>query len=116
MAWELRRNVRFYYRSRRCNGTVKKVYCGSGVVGQMAAEADAQRRLERQEQLAACQAQRIREQELQTLGRQLEGQCRLLADAVLLANGFHRPRRMKWRRWHAARREMQRCSCASNRG
>jgi hypothetical protein len=104
MAWEKRGKARFYYRSARAGGRVKKVYCGGGNLGRVAAEVDARRREERQARLAALAAERGRLEEVLALLRRLDGECRLLTEAVLLVNGFHRPNRVAWRKWDEARR------------
>jgi hypothetical protein len=104
MGWEQRGKARFYYRSVRVAGRVEKVYCGGGVLGHLAAELDGQRREERQARLAALAAEHVRLGEVQALARRLDGECQLLTAAVLLVNGFHRPNRVQWRKWHAARR------------
>ena len=104
MGWEARGRRRFYYRAFRVGGRVKKVYCGGGALGRVAAERDARRRDERQARLAALAAERARLAEVQALARRLDAECGLLTEAVLLVNGFHRPHRARWRKWHAARR------------
>jgi hypothetical protein len=104
MGWEKRGKARFYYRGVRVAGRVKKVYCGGGALGRIAAELDARRREERQARLDALAVERVRVDEVQALSRRLDMECGLLTEAVLLVSGFHRPNRVGWRRWHAARR------------
>jgi hypothetical protein len=36
-------------------------------------------------------------------------------DAVLLVGGFHRPNRVRWRKWHAARRAAARRPAGAGR-
>ena len=103
MGWEKRGKARFYYRGVRVAGRVKKVYCGGGALGRVAAELDAHRRDERQARLAALAAERVRLKGVQAMSRQFDKACGLLSEAVLLVNGFHRPNRVAWRRWHEAR-------------
>jgi hypothetical protein len=104
MAWEKRGRRTYFYRSVRTGRRTRKVYCGGGAVGQMAAAADARRREQRQADLVARQAKAAHLQEVEGLARELRARCQLLADAVLLVSGFHRPYRLAWRTWHAARR------------
>src|SRR5262245_17439533 len=115
MAWETRNEWRYYYHSRRVAGEVKKIYCGCGVLGQVAAELDARRRADRQARLAALTIEQERLEEVQALCRRLDEQCALLTEAVLLVSGFHRPNRVGWRKWHAARRAVQQRAGASRR-
>jgi hypothetical protein len=105
MAWEKRANGkrRYYYRTVRSGRTARRVYCGTGVVGQLAADVDARRRAQRDARLDACRAEQARVQSVVILGEQLREECELLCAAALLAAGFHRPHRVPWRKWHAAR-------------
>src|ERR1700682_4751031 len=78
MAWEKQGERRYYYRSVRCEGRVKKLYYGTGPVGALAAAADAFRRAER---AAAEEARRAREAQLQAavaLTQTLNEWCGLL--------------------------------------
>jgi len=65
MAWETRkRTKRYYYRSFRQDGRVKRQYCGRGERGALAAEVDLLLRLEAQERKEAfarwnCEEQAI---------------------------------------------------------
>jgi hypothetical protein len=102
MAWEQRGNHRYYYRGVCQDGRVKKIYCGGGFAGLAALDADIRRREERQAQLLAWLTFRRRLDEIETLSRQLQERCDLLAQAILLASGFHRLNRFPWCRWHAA--------------
>ena len=104
MGWERHGQRAYYYRSVRVAGWPAKVYCGGGALGRVAAELDARRRDERQARLAALAAERVRLGEVQALSRRLDVECQLLAEATLLVSGFRRPNRVRWRRWHAARR------------
>ena len=63
MAWERRRNQRFFYKSVRVGGKVKKIYFGKGPVAELAAMAVEQRQRFRKERAAADR--RARENYLQ---------------------------------------------------
>ncbi len=105
MAWERRGHRLFYYRGIRQDGRVRKIYCGGGLAGLAALDADLRRREE--PQAVAWLTLRRTLDEIANLSRRLRERCDLLAHAVLLAAGFHRPNRVQWRRWHAARRAVQ---------
>jgi hypothetical protein len=104
LTWEKRGEQSFYYCGRRIDGKVVKTYCGGGLAGRAAAEADARRRIEEQARRSALLAEQERLKELESLARPLYEQCELLAEAPLLAAGYHRPFRQPWRKSHAARR------------
>ncbi len=109
MAWEKHGRRTYYYRSIKVKveGRVKKVYCGTGVVGLAACEADLRRREQRQAQMVAWLKERANFDAIEAHSRQLRQWCDLLVEAVLLAVGFHRPNRVRWRRWYAAHRAAQ---------
>ena len=50
MGWEVRRGKRYYYRKVRINGRVRSVYCGSGIRGEIAAQQDKRKQIERARQ------------------------------------------------------------------
>jgi hypothetical protein len=99
MAWEKYGERRYYYRSVRRDGQVKKLYYGAGPTGQLAAAVDALRRAERQAEEAVRRAARDRLDAALALTRDLSRGCELLAAATLLAAGLHRPSRHPWRIW-----------------
>jgi hypothetical protein len=103
MAWETRqRGTRYYTRSRKVAGRVVREYVGRGIVGELAAREDAERKAQRLADLARRQEARRREE------AEARGLCALLADldaaattltaATLGAAGYHRPNRGVWRK------------------
>ncbi len=48
MGWEMRRSRLYYYRSQKVGGRVVKEYASAGLIGELAAELDAEQRAERQ--------------------------------------------------------------------
>ncbi len=89
MAWEKGR--KYYTRSRRDGQRVVREYVGGGLVGQLAAAEDAQRRLVS----AVFRAEVTRARELAKALRESDAIDDVLVAASLEALGFHRT----WRRW-----------------
>jgi hypothetical protein len=105
MGWERRRNCngRYYTRSRRVDGRVKREYIGGGFIGAYAAEIDAEARARR---LAEADLVRQFDQTLKPLDQimsELDAACALMAHATLLAAGFHQHDRGEWRLRHVRR-------------
>jgi hypothetical protein len=93
MAWEARKEGRYYYQKRRVSGRVVSFYVGAGLSGQIAAEADQARR--QREQAARDD---LRESDaLDSILDDLIEATDILTDATLIAAGFHRHKR-EWRR------------------
>ena len=99
MAWEPRNGRGSYYtRSKRLNGRVVREYVGTGLVGEMAAAEDAERRSDREERRALRSARRKDLENVDALvGRCWEGASGL-ATAVLVDSGFYRHHRGEWRK------------------
>jgi hypothetical protein len=98
MAWDRRG---YYRRNRKVNGNVVTEYVGGGVLGQLAAQIDADERARRD---ARREADREARSHLQALDKQvndLDEVADLLARAALLAAGFHQHHRGPWRRQRA---------------
>jgi hypothetical protein len=97
MSWDQRGEKRYYYRTERRNGRPVRTYLGTGETAELAATADAVRRVQReiddrkwqqlQEQLPAAEA---------LLVELCEGSD-LLVRATLLVAGFHQHARGSWR-------------------
>ncbi len=110
MAWEKRGSKTYFYRSRRQAGRVRKVYYGGGPLGRLAAEVDALRRAEEQHERDARRARKEQLDAALALSRSLGRACGLLVAASLLAAGFHRPGRHRWRKWWNGRRVIKQAS------
>jgi hypothetical protein len=99
MAWETRGGRRYYYRPKRVGKRVIKEYYGCGCAAEIAEQADAEVRAQRQ---AAAEELRNVKALLAPLDEQmaaLDRGCRILMEATLYAAGFHRYNYM-WRRRH----------------
>jgi len=105
MGWERRHAGRqsYFYKSVRAGKRVKKVYLGCGAVGEAAAEGEAARRQQSQDDALAWIAKKTRLESLVALEKSYMEVCGLLADATLLVAGFHRAKRSAWRPWYVAR-------------
>ena len=70
MGWERRKGGRYYYRSVRVNGAVRKVYVGAGEAGAAQAERDAaeQRRRQAERQARLAEQERVAAPEASALG------------------------------------------------
>ena len=94
MAWEQRGRKKFYYRSCRQNGRVKKTYIGSGHQAKQAAEEDLERR--------AVRHQEQREQHAwDALDKQIAALHTLvisLSHSSLVEAGFYQHHRGQWRK------------------
>ena len=87
MAWERRRNQRFYYRSVKVGGKVKKVYFGKGPEAELAAMAAEQRQRERTERAAARRVQREHHQQVEAALDKLSSELEHLITGELAAAG-----------------------------
>src|SRR5215813_6673392 len=98
MSWQQRGRSRAYYRSERVGSRVVRRYIGTGVIAELAATADDLRRLERIIEIRERHAERERLQEAEAPLLELCDCSERLACAALLAAGFHRHDRSRWRR------------------
>jgi hypothetical protein len=102
VAWEEReRGGRYYTRSRREGGRVLREYVGGGLAGELAAEADRERR-----ELEEAQRKREREdiERIKALAApvlEVSEAAEILARAHLVAAGYHK-RKGEWRRARGA--------------
>jgi hypothetical protein len=94
MAWETRGHQQFYYRSRRMNGRVVKIYYGTGQRAKQAYEIDQQRQARREQDCAT--RKHIQALDLQT--DTLNQTTRTLVKASFLVAGYHQHHRGEWRK------------------
>jgi hypothetical protein len=98
VAWEKRGDRTYYYTAERVGGRVVKRYVGTGKVADLAAQLDAATRAEA---AVAANARRQERDELAALAEAL-GPLNELADtliaAAMVAAGFHRHHRGRWRK------------------
>jgi hypothetical protein len=88
----------YYTRSRKISGRVVREYVGTGLVGELAAAADAQARAERRSQDARQQAEQERIEAAIAPLEEFYDTVETLTRASLLAAGYHRHHRGEWRR------------------
>src|SRR5262245_13013957 len=102
MGWVIRLGRRRYYtRSKKRGGKVFSEHIGSGSVSELAAAADALRRVERQARAEARRADKARWLAALTPLRGLCREADLLVKATLLVAGYHQHARSSWRKKHA---------------
>ena len=99
MAWEKRRNKRYYYSKRRRGNRVISDYVGAGESAQVIATLEVlyreQRIARQQEWCRERESRRALDAEVDRLGSGL----RILVAATLLANGYH-THKGQWRSTH----------------
>ena len=104
--WESRERGGLYYtRSRKVNGRVLREYVGGGPAGELAAQTDALKRRQREEEAAAWRAERERMEALEAPVDELCEATKLLAQAALLAAGYHQHNRGEWRKRRESKEE-----------
>lgn len=92
--WERRKRGGLYYiRSRKVNGRVVRQYEGAGILGELAAQMDAEDRQRREGEAAAWREERERLEELAGLVDEFGQEVETIARATLLAAGFRRHNR-----------------------
>ena len=94
MAWE---KGRYYTRSRKVNGQVIREYVGGGKVGELAAQLDAEERKQREYEQETW---RIEREAIEAFDATIAKVCQvadIIAQATMVAAGFHR-HRGEWRR------------------
>jgi len=98
MGWQQRGRSRAYYRSERVGSRVVRRYLGTGAVAELAAAVDDLRRLERIIEIRERHAEQERFAAAAAPLLELCDCSERLACAALLAAGFHRHDRSRWRR------------------
>jgi hypothetical protein len=97
--WERRQRGGLYYtRSRKVGSRVVREYVGGGLLGQLAAQMDAEERRRREEENAAWKQEQERMETLVSPAEELCEGVETLARATLLAAGYHRHNRGEWRK------------------
>lgn len=102
MAWDRRG---YYYQSRKVAGRVQREYFGRGPLADLTAEMDYVQRLRRKAEREAREAERARADCLDDLMQEVNEVTDLVAEAVLVASGYHQHKRGEWRRRRAQRSE-----------
>jgi len=95
MGWD---KGRYYTRSKKVNGRVVREYIGAGRLAELAAQLDAIKRKQREDEGAACRAKRA---ELNALDGPVNDLCEvaeLVARAALVAAGYRQHKRGEWRK------------------
>jgi hypothetical protein len=99
VGWETRERGKgaYYYRVRRDGERIRKGYCGNGRLGQLAAQLDEIERRQRAETAAYWKGERERLEREAVFLRELEEAAEVLAQAHLIAAGYHK-HKGEWRR------------------
>ena len=97
MGWEQRRERSYYYRKVRVGGRVRSEYMGSGIVAQICAGDDDEKRRDRAAKRAADRATRQGEAEIDRQLGAAESALAAMTHATLVAAGCHR-HKGQWRR------------------
>lgn len=98
MAWETRGQRRYYYRGRREQGRVIKVYVGGGAAGEQAAREDEQRQIARAVQRGIAELERASAKPAHDLMIELDSQVTIAIRSALTKSGYHQHARGRWRR------------------
>ena len=99
MAWEKRERGGLYYtRSRKVNGRVVREYVGTGPLAELAAQMDALKRCQREEEVQALREECERMEALESPLEELYEAAEVLTRATLLAAGYRRHKRGEWRK------------------
>jgi hypothetical protein len=97
MGWEQRRGRSYYYRKVREGGRVRSKYVGSGIVAQICAGDDNDKRQDQAAKRAADQATRQAEAEIDRQLAGVELAIAAMTHATLLAAGYHQ-HKGQWRK------------------
>lgn len=97
MGWEQRNGRSYYYHKSRMGGRVRSEYMGAGLLAQLCAEEDDDKRQERNAQRAADRATRQAEAGIDRQLANAESALAAMTHATLLAAGFHN-HKGQWRK------------------
>ena len=97
MGWEQRHGRSYYYRKVREGGRVRSEYVGSGIVAQICAGDDEDKRRDRAAKRAADLATRQGEAEIDRQLADVGSALAVMTDATLYAAGFHK-HKGQWRK------------------
>lgn len=98
MAWESRNGKgRYYTRSIKVNGRVRRQYIGTGAIGELAAAMDALRQARRQAEREARWAEQERWAAAEVPIADLCRGCELMLRARLVLDGYYRHDYGRWR-------------------
>ena len=99
MAWERRAGGGLYYvRKRRVNGRVVSEYVGTGLLGALSADMDAEERAERKAEREALLAEQERWDDVDAAVAQVCEATDLIARTALVLAGYHQHHRGEWRK------------------
>src|SRR4051794_6602787 len=90
MAWESRPGGRYYYKSVRRAGRVRKVYLGRGAAAELAEQFAAEAKARRAAEAAAAGAALARLGPPEAAMAELDAACKLAVEAALMVVGFRR--------------------------
>lgn len=102
MGWD---KGRYYTRSKKVNGCVIREYIGTGRVAELVARMDAIQRAERQEERIAWREKKTELEALDASVKALIELTDLVAQATLMAEGYHLHKRGEWRKRRVQRDE-----------
>ena len=99
MTWETRNGQgRYYTRSRRVNGHVVREYFGTGLVGELAASEDAERRAKRLTERNAWNTLKQETERVERLVDHVSECVSAFTQTTLVSAGYYRHNRGEWRR------------------
>lgn len=97
MAWEKRRNSRYYYRKQWVDGTCQSEYIGAGMFAECTATLQEMDNQKAAFERVLWRAEIEPEEEADRQVREVIGMIRTLRNAVLLASGYHQ-HKGQWRK------------------
>lgn len=113
MSWEVRHGRRYYYRRCKADYGAEREYIGAGPIAELIADTDAanreEQRIQRDQERTFRQRWRAADQAFVSANRSIEA----LTAAVLVAAGFHRHDRGKWRKRRASHKEETKMEASS---